>query len=94
MCTQLPVEAHHKAVATLAVAKDRTRGLHDRAIDCQVAMGTGIVGASGPPGVDLEPFCQVIKDVRSEARKLWDEELSPQAQRRLQDAAQDADPPR
>ena len=81
---------HAQAEEALRVAEDATRSSFERQTDCQVAMNVAIYPVPRPPSVALTPLCRRLHEVRDQARKLWDEDLSPQAQRERYRQAQAA----
>ena len=53
-------------------------------------MNAGFCPVPGPPSVEPTPRCWQFLEVGDRARKLWDEQLSPQAQRERYRQAQAA----
>lgn len=83
MCKRLTEEGHQNFVATLKAAQDESLPLAQRQRACWSASSCGIVGVPHPPSVEPVPFCRLVSEGRAAAHKLWTEELSPQAQRKL-----------
>lgn len=81
MCDHLSEVGHAKAEADLRIAKDVTRPFDERSPACQAAKRAGLCTMPQPRSVEPTPFCSRLNEVRERARKLWDEDLSPQAQR-------------